>query len=154
MNRHDFVAELHATHQPVAAAVEDLTDQAWLEAAPGMDGWTRKDVLAHIGWWSDHSVRVITALTAGGIPYERDPGLDIDTQNRMILDELRDRALADIVDFEATAFARLVAAVEASSEEDLFAAKRFAWLGDESLAEAVAWDSTRHYPAHLPNLAT
>jgi hypothetical protein len=78
MNKQSFIAELHATHQPVSVAVEALTDEAWTEASPGMDGWTRKNVLAHVGWWTDHSVRVITALRAGGVPYERDPGFDID----------------------------------------------------------------------------
>ncbi len=54
--------------------------------------------------------------------------------------------------FEAAAFERLVAAVEAASDEDLFTANRFPWLGEETLATAVAWDSIRHYPEHLPHL--
>jgi hypothetical protein len=151
MNRETFIAELHATHEPLAAAVEALPAAAWTEAVPAMPGWTRKDVLAHVGWWSDHSVRVITALRAGGVLYERDPDLDIDTQNRLILDEYRDRDLADMRAFEATAFERLVAAVEAAADEELFAT-RFSWLGDQSLEDAVAWDSTGHYRAHLPHL--
>ena len=54
--------------------------------------------------------------------------------------------------FEAAAFERLAAAVEAASDEDLFTADRFSWLGEETLATAVAWDSTKHYPEHLPHL--
>jgi hypothetical protein len=53
---------------------------------------------------------------------------------------------------EAAAFDRLVAAVEAASDEDLFAADRFAWLGEETPAAAIEWDSTKHYPEHLPHL--
>jgi hypothetical protein len=152
MTKHDFIAELHATHAPLAAAVEHVADEAWAEEIPGMDGWTRKDALAHVGWWTDHSVRVITALRAGRVPYERNPELDIDAQNNLILGEFRDRDLAAVRAFEAEAFKQLVAAVEAASDEDLFATHRFAWLGEESLAAAVAWDSTTHYPAHLPHL--
>jgi hypothetical protein len=117
-----------------------------------MNGWTRKDALAHVGWWSDHSARVVTALRAGGVPYERDPDFDIDAQNRSILEEFRDRDPDEVRGFEAAAFERLVAAVEAASDEDLFTADRFPWLGEETLATAVAWDSTKHYPEHLPHL--
>src|SRR4051812_9886488 len=110
MDKQAFLAEIHATHEPLAAAVSELADGAWNEAVSDMDGWTRKDVLAHVGWWSDHSVRVIAALTAGKIPYERDAGLDIDAQNAAIHEEFRDRDPLEVRAFERAAFARLVAA--------------------------------------------
>ena len=152
MNKQGFLAEIRAAHEPLAVAVATLPDGSWARPIPGMNGWTRKDALAHVGWWSDHSARVITALRAGGVPYERDPNFDIDVQNRSILEEFRDRHPGEVRAFEATAFERLVAAVEAASDEDLFTANRFPWLGDETPATAVAWDSTKHYPEHLPHL--
>jgi hypothetical protein len=152
MNKQEFLAELHATHEPISAAVAAMPDDAWIQDAPGMHGWTRKDVLAHVGWWTDHSVRVITALGTGAVPYERDPAFDIGAQNGAILDEFRDRDARDVRAFESSAFERLVAAIEGASNDELFEPNRFAWLGDESLAEAVAWDSTKHYPEHLPHL--
>ena len=152
MNKEAFLAEIRGTHEPLAAVVSTLADDAWAETLSDMNGWTRKDALAHVGWWSDHSARMVTALTAGWVPYERDPAFNIDTQNRSILDEFRDRDPGEVRAFEAAAFERLVAAVEAASEEDLFTPDRFPWLGDDTLATAVAWDSTKHYPAHLPHL--
>jgi hypothetical protein len=152
MSKQALLAEIRATHESLAAAVDTLTDDMWAEPLPGMDGWTRKDALAHVGWWSDHAARVITALTQGGVPYERDPDLDIDTQNRSILEEFRDRDLGEVRVFEAAAFDRLVAAVEAAPEADLFASGRFPWLEEETLAAAVEWDSNRHYPEHLVHL--
>ena len=152
MNKQTFLAEIRATHEPLVAVVGTLADDAWAEPLPDMNGWTRKDALAHVGWWSDHSARVVTALRAGEVPYERDPDFDIDAQNRSILEEFRDRDPGEVRAFEAAAFERLVAAVEAASDEDLFTADRFSWLGEETLATAVAWDSTKHYPEHLPHL--
>lgn len=152
MNRQTFLAEIRATHEPLAVVVGTPPDDSWAEPLPDMNGWTRKDALAHVGWWSDHSARVVTALRAGGVPYERDPDFDIDAQNRSILEEFRDRDPGEVRAFEAAAFDRLVAAVEAASDEDLFTADRFPWLGEETLATAVAWDSTKHYPEHLPHL--
>ena len=152
MDKQSYLAEIQATHEPIAAAAARLSDDAWADPIPGMDGWTRKDALAHIGWWSDHSVRVITALLAGEEPYPRAPDFDINAQNRSILEEFRGRDAAAVRAFEAAAFERLVAAVEAASEEDLFTADRFPWLGEDTLAIAVAWDSSKHYPEHLPHL--
>jgi len=152
MSKQIFIAEIQAAHEPLAAAAGALTDEALAEVLPDMDGWTRKDVLAHVGWWSDHSARVITALRAGGVPYERDPDFDIDTQNRSILEEFQDRDAGEMRAFEAAAFERLIGAVEAASEEELFTAGRFPWLEEETLAAAVGWDSTKHYPDHLPHL--
>ena len=152
MTKKTFLDEIRASHAPLEAAIRALGDDAWLEPLAGMDGWTRQDALAHVGWWSDHSVRVITALRAGEVPYERDLDFDIDAQNRAILEEFRDRDPASVRAYEAAAFERLVAAVEAASDEDLFAEHRFAWLGDGTLAAAVEWDSTKHYPEHLPHL--
>jgi len=152
MDKQTLLAEIRATHEPIATAVATVADDAWADPIPDMDGWTRKDALAHVGWWSDHSARVITALRAGGVPYVRNPDIDINAQNRSILDEFRDRDPGEVRAFEAAAFARLVGAVEAASDEDLFAAGRFSWLGDETLAGTVEWDSTKHYREHLPHL--
>jgi len=152
MDKQTLLAEIHATHEPLAAAVGSLAEDAWAEPLPEMNGWTRKDALAHVGWWSDHSVRVVTALRAGGVPYEREAEFDIDAQNRSILAEFHDRDPSEVRAYEADAFERLVAAIETTPDEDLFTAARFRWLGDETLAAAIAWDSTKHYPEHLPHL--
>lgn len=152
MTKQAFLAEIRATHEPLAASIGALPEEAWTEPLADMDGWTRKDVLAHVGWWSDHSARVITALRAGQVPYEQDPDFDIHARNRSILEEFRDRDAAEVRAYESGAFERLVAAVEAASDDDLFMAGRFPWLEEETLAAAVAWDSTKHYGEHLPHL--
>ena len=152
MNKQSFLAEIRASHEPLAAVIGSLADDAWAERLPDMAGWTRKDALAHVGWWSDHSARVITALRTGAVPYDRHADFDIHAQNRSILEEFRDRDPGDVRAFEAAAFERLVAAVEAASDEELFSAHRFPWLEEETLAAAIEWDSTKHYPEHLPHL--
>jgi hypothetical protein len=153
MDKQAFLAEIRATHAPLAAAVGTLPEHAWGEPLPDMDGWTRKDTLAHVGWWSDHAAGVVTALRAGREPDEGEPDIGIDDQNRAILETFRDRGPDEVRAYEAAAFDRLVAAVEAASDEELFTAGRFPSLGEDTLAAAVALDSTSHYPEHLPHLA-
>lgn len=104
MDKQALLAQIRATHEPIAVAVGDLSDDAWADPIPDMGGWTRKDALAHLGWWSDHSVRVITALRAGEVPYERNPDFDINAQNRSILEEFRERDAGDVRAYEAAAF--------------------------------------------------
>lgn len=153
MDKQSFLAAVRSSHAPLAAAVAALPDDAWGDAVEGMDGWTRADVLAHVGWWSDHSVRVITALREGTVPYEKDAAFDIDVQNRAILEEFRGRDTAAVRAYEADAFDRLVAAISAATDAELFTAGRFPWLEEETLAAAVEWDSTKHYAEHVPHLA-
>lgn len=152
MDKIELLAAIDATHAELAAAAEALDDEGLAGPAPHMAGWTRKDVLAHVEWWSDHSVRVVEGLRAGREPYARDEPWDPDLWNERILAENRDRPAAEVRHGEAQAFARLVAAVEAASEEELFEAGRYPWLGGGALADTVIGDSTSHYPDHVAHL--
>jgi hypothetical protein len=152
MDKPALLAAIHAAHARLEAAVAALDDEGLKRPAPGMPGWTRKDVLAHVAWWNDHSVRVAEGLRAGGEPYTRDVPWNPDDWNARVLAENRDRAPADVRRSEAEAFARLVAAVEAASEEELFEEGRYPWLAGGSLADTVIGDSTDHYPDHVHHL--
>ncbi len=153
MDKTTLLRDMRETHAQVRAAVAALDDDALLAEAPGMPGWTRKEVLAHLEWWSDHSARVVTALLAGREPYDRGVPFDLDAHNARIRDEARSRPAQDVRDGEIKAFERVLAAVEAAPDDALLEAGRFAWLDDEPLVETVAWDTIRHYPEHLPHLA-
>jgi hypothetical protein len=39
------------------------------------------------------------------------------------------------------------------TDDDLFGADRWPWLGEEALVEMLLWDTSRHYEAHLEHLA-
>ena len=45
-------------------------------------------------------------------------------------------------------FIRLLAALEACPDEELFSVGRWPWLEGEALAEEILWDSSRHYDGH------
>ena len=152
MDKLELLAAIQAAHAELAAAAGALDDDALAGPAPGMAGWTRKDVLAHVEWWSVHSVNVIEGARTGVDPYPGDDETwDPDAWNARILAENRDRSVGDVRRGEADAFARLVAAVEAATAEELFAQDPQPWL-DGTVAETVIEDSSRHYPDHLANL--
>jgi len=152
MDKLELLAAIQATHAELAAAARALDDDALAGPAPGMAGWTRKDVLAHVEWWSVHSANVIEGARTGVDPYPGDDETwDPDAWNARILAENRDRSAGDVRRGEADSFARLVAAVEAATAEELFAEDPQPWL-DGTVAETVIEDSSRHYPDHLANL--
>lgn len=153
MNKPTLLADIHRTHAELLAAASGLDDAAYLAEAPGMPGWTRKDVVAHVAWWSDHSARIVDALLAGREPYDRRAPFDVDALNARILAEGRGRTLAEVLDGEAEAFRRVVAAVETASEADLFETGRHGWLTDGTLADVVEGNTSGHWPEHVPHLS-
>ncbi len=153
MDKETLLTQIRETHAALEAAAAVLDDDALQGAAPGMDGWTRKDILAHIEWWSAHSADVIEGVRSGVDPYPGgDEPWDADAWNARILAENRDRTVDDVRRGEADAFARLVATVEAATDDELFTEDPHPWL-DGTLAETIVEDSSNHYPEHLPHLA-
>jgi hypothetical protein len=151
MNKSELVQSLREAHQRVAKTSEQIPDSRLVD--PVIDGWSGKDVLAHMAWWHDHSALVIEELGAGRQPYDRtDPANATDTRNERILLEHRDDPPEATRRAFHESFARLMTALEPVTEEDLFSNDRWPWLDGEALVETVLWDSSRHYDAHSDQL--
>ena len=153
MDRHELLAAIRAAHAPIEAALMSLDDDALRGGAAGMPGWTRKDVLAHVEAWTRHATAVVDGVRTGVDPYPDDgEAWDLDAFNARVLEENRHRAPADVRAGEASSFEALLAAVEQVPESALFADSPVPWL-EGTLADAVAADSTGHWPEHVPHLA-
>jgi hypothetical protein len=151
MDKPDLIRTMRDAHERLAEAIEHIPDEGLLE--PAMDDWTGKDLLAPMAWWHDHSMRVIEGLRAGRQPYDRtDPANTTDAIN----ERSRREHLDDPPDLTRRAFnesfTRLLAALEPVTDEELFAADRWPWLGGEALVETILRDSSRHYDAHREHL--
>ncbi len=152
MDKTTLLRTMRETHARLEAAAAALDDAALLAQAPGMDGWTRKDVLAHVEWWNEHSVHVVEGVRSGVDPYpDTGEAWDIDAHNARVLEENRSRSAADVRRGEADTFRRLLTAVEAMPEDALLAKDPVPWLPG-TLAGMVADDSSLHYPEHVPHL--
>lgn len=151
MDKDTLLHDIRTGHATIESALDALDDEALLDPAPGMGGWTRKDVLAHIEWWHEHTSNVIEGVRTGVDPYPGDDdGWEVDEWNARILAENRDRTSPDVRAGEAASFARLVGLVEGATDEELFAQDPWPWL-DGTLAETVIADSSEHYPEHIPH---
>ena len=153
MDKDALLHRILTSHATIEAAVARLSDDDLLGDAPGMPGWTRKDVLAHLEWWHEHSSDVVQGVRTGVDPYPGgDEPWDLDARNADTLEANRDRPAADVRAGEAASFARLVAAVRGATHEELFDEDPHPWL-DGTVAETVIEDTSGHYPEHLPHLA-
>jgi hypothetical protein len=152
MDKTELIRTIRDAHEPIDAAAATLTDEALHAEAPGMPGWTRKDVLAHIEYWHRHSTAVLAGVRSGEDPFPDDEPFDIDRLNAQVLAANHDRPGADVREGEAASFHQLAAAVEAATDRELFDAAMVPWLGDGNAAEVVASDTYTHYPDHVPHL--
>jgi hypothetical protein len=153
MDRDELLRAIRAAHAPIEAALTSLDEDALLDDAPGMPGWTRKDVLAHVEAWTRHAIAVVDGVRTGVDPYPDDgEDWDLDAFNARVLAENRDRDPGDIRRGEAESFTALLAALEGIDQAALFADAPVPWL-EGTLADAVASDSTGHWPEHVAHLA-
>ena len=151
VNKRELMNAMREGHQRMVEVIEQIPDERLLE--PAMDDWTGKDLLAHMAWWHDHSARVIDGLRAGRPPYDpNDPAYRTDALNERVHREHADDPSGLTRRAFSESFARLLAALEPVTDEELFAASRWPWLGGEALAEMILWDSSRHYDAHREHL--
>ncbi len=111
--------------------------------------WTRKDVVAHFDAWERRVVRLLDRLRSGA---PADPEVETDELNERYWRESRDRSLADVRAGEQDAYDRLIAAIDAASDEELFDGGHFAWTEGDPLAEWFRGNSDEHYAEHLEQL--
>lgn len=138
-------------HERMVGMIEQIPDERLLE--PAMDRWTGKDLLAHMAWWHDHSARMIEDLRGGRPPHDpNDPAYSTDALNERVHREHADDPPGVTRQAFRASFARLIAALGPVTDDELFAANRWPWLGGEALAETILWDSSRHYDAHREHL--
>ena len=150
MDKPELLRILTDAHAELRSAIGALPDAEF--EAEAMPGWTRRDIVAHIEWWENHSADVLRALDAGREPYSRLEPFDPDGLNAQTLADNRDRTASDVKSGEAAAWDRLSRLLAAAAEADLFAAGRFAWLGGDPFVGMLRADTDEHWAEHLPHL--
>ena len=147
MNRTTLLELIAAGRVRLDAALAGLPDEAMADRID--DEWTRKDVLAHLEAWERRVVDLLESLRAGNAP---DDDVETDELNARYHAADRDRALADVRATERMAYDRLIAAVVAATDEELFDLGHFAWTGGEPLANWFRGNADEHYDEHLDQL--
>ena len=134
----------------VFAAIED----ARMLAVIREDGWTAKDVLAHITTWEERLLRWIDRWRATGVPERPEPGIGWGTEDNKGVDLLNERdfeaaqslSVEDARRQSAEAYERVTAEVERLSERELIEPAE-AWDG-LALSWIVRANTDEHYREH------
>jgi hypothetical protein len=117
-----------------------LPEAELLEA--GVSGaWSVRDIIAHVTWWEEESLRHLPLVREGGRPprYSVSYG-GIDAFNALMTERRRPLSLAEVLRQQAGVHARLVAYVREASAELLATETRF--------RRRLRLDTYGHYPKH------
>jgi hypothetical protein len=99
MTAAELAALVEAEHSALDQAIAGLDEAAM--CAPLVDGWSIKDVLAHVATWERRVMRAITAADRGEDIAWPEPGFEpneIDRLNERDFLSNRDRTLKDVRD--------------------------------------------------------
>ena len=127
------------------------------------DGWSVKDLMAHIAAYEQWTAAQIIAASNGRTATDRElygverlpdgaANWGVDQQNAAIYAQYKGVPLAEVTAFANRAFADLVTAVAAVPEDDLHRAGAQAWTGRMTLLEVVPAQSYEHYQQHIDDL--
>jgi uncharacterized damage-inducible protein DinB len=121
MNRSDFLDKVTAARRRWDDAVARVPADRLTE--PGLaDGWSVKDLIAHVAWSEREMIGVIHARALVGSPLWN---LSEDERNAIVFAENRDRPLADVLAEERTLWDELRPGLESLTDEDLSDPSRF-----------------------------
>jgi len=151
MDRRELMHNLQAGRRRLEDALAGLRDDTLL--APALDnGWSVKDLLAHLAFWEKRAGDIYLGLVIGDIADLEGADLTVDELNARALKQSRPASLAQVRENEAWAFHALRRLAAAAPEEHLFDPLCFVWTGGRPFAEWIADNTYGHYDEHLPAL--
>jgi hypothetical protein len=106
-------------------------------------GWTRKQMLAHIAAWHDHTSDRLVAYSKSGQP--RELTSSVDALNAQAARIAVGRTIGEVLNWTEASFARLRRLISQLSDEQLTASDGWA-------AEMIACDCYRHHAEHASDL--
>jgi len=114
---------------------------------PAPDGWSLKDILAHVAWHELEMIGLIRTRVLSGSPWWE---LSTDERNQKIYELYRDRSLVEIVETAEDAYHRLLTALRALPDEALNDPQHF----DQMPSDWVPWrviasNTYGHYLRHV-----
>ena len=135
----DGYAQLEALLAPLSAA--QMT-------TPDVNGpWSVKDNLAHLTVWQDYLLSRLQGISSGKEPPEFMPGLNTeDEQNERIYQENKARPLPEVQAAFRASYQRVLAAVQATSEESLNAP--VPWRDGNPIWPTIVGNTFGHYEEH------
>jgi hypothetical protein len=118
-NKAALVSQITGSRARLQAAIDAFDDSEAVEPVLA-DGWSVKDVMAHVAEWELYVVRRIEARRRGEMPevWATNEG-ETDAVNARLFGQNKDRSLAEVQRFYNDAHEQVLAVIESMSEADL-----------------------------------
>jgi hypothetical protein len=146
VNQSELLARLRAGRAQFEIALAQFSDDQLLIPSLPSD-WAVKDLIAHIGFWEQHTAMLFSALLRGVRP--PDEGLALDDLNARVYAQNRDKPLAEVRLQERAAYEQLLLLVRNAMDDDLFNPQRFLWTEGQPFVEWIENNTYGHYAEHL-----
>jgi hypothetical protein len=154
VDRQELVQITQASRRALEDQLVGLGDAQLTEPALD-DGWSVKDVLAHVSAWERMFIGWIEALMRGEKP-DRPEFFSqewTDTVNARVYKENRERSLADVRAESQQSYEAILAFINRMSDEDLFDPQRFTWTNGREIAPWLRANADEHYDEHREQIA-
>ena len=150
MNRADLLAHIRSGRARFESTLAQFSDDQLI--APDLHGgWSIKDLIAHIGFWEQHTAMRFSALLRGVNPPEET--LTLDELNAQVYAQNQHKPLVEVRLEEQVAYEQLLLLVENAMDDDLFNPRRFAWTAGRPFADWIEGNTYGHYAEHQVDFA-
>jgi hypothetical protein len=151
VNQAGLLARIRLGRAQFESALAQFSDDQLLDPnLPG--GWSVKDLIAHIGFWEQHTALRFSALLRGVEP--PDEALSQDELNARVYAQNQHKPLAEVRLQEHAAYAQLLLLVENALDDELFDPRRFVWTEGKPFAEWIENNTYGHYEEHQADFKT
>jgi hypothetical protein len=147
-SKEELLRRVHTGRQELESTLARINESR-MSAKELHDGWSVKDMLAHLGWWEHRIARIFDALIQGRDPDPRADDEELDDLNTRVYNEWRDRSLEEVRSYEREGYEKVVSLVERAAHEDLFDPHRFSWTEGEPFFGWIVGNTFGHYEEHL-----
>jgi len=151
VNQAGLLAHIRSGRAQFESALAQFSDDQL--CAPNLHGgWSIKDLIAHIGFWEQHTAMRFSALLRGVKP--PDESLTLDELNAQVYAQNRHKPLDEVRLEEQAAYEQLLLLVKNALDDALFNPQRFAWTEGKPFAEWIENNTYGHYEEHQADFKT
>jgi uncharacterized damage-inducible protein DinB len=152
VNRDELLRELAASRETLLAAVAGL-DEAEMAQAAVMEGWSAKDLLAHVTAWEAELLKAMAQGRAGKRPaYMSISTAEEDARNEQWRKEFKKKPLDKVLEDYGAVRGQTIRQVEKMADDELTDARRFAWTEGQPLAAIIADGTVEHDREHAAQI--